>query len=63
MRIPFDNGYEVSIIGTSEFVALPEVGIESPNGGFETIPFVSGEDLVRILTLIKDSSEPFNETA
>tara|TARA_R100000951_G_scaffold79507_1_gene67452 strand:- start:1145 stop:1315 length:171 start_codon:yes stop_codon:yes gene_type:complete len=54
MRIPFDNGYEVSIIGASEFVPLPEVGIESPNGGFETIPFVSGEDLMKILTLIND---------
>ena len=54
MKIPFDNGYEVSIIGTSEFVALPEVGIQSPNGGFEAIPFVSGEDLIKILTLVND---------
>tara|TARA_R110002049_G_scaffold87361_1_gene221474 strand:+ start:372 stop:548 length:177 start_codon:yes stop_codon:yes gene_type:complete len=56
MTLTFNNGYEVSIMGKSEYVLTPEVGVMPPcgiEGDFEVMRFDTADELTDILNEIK----------
>tara|TARA_R110000782_G_scaffold175927_1_gene267041 strand:- start:38 stop:211 length:174 start_codon:yes stop_codon:yes gene_type:complete len=55
MKLTFDNGYEVSIMGKNEYVLTPEVGYwrNDDDEPMQVISFESAEELMHILIQIE----------